>query len=658
MDIENKLKLITGKNTWQTEELDGVPSIKMSDGPHGLRYVYKEENGIQHSYKSVAYPTLSILSCSWDPGVVKKVSECIAEDCINREVDVLLAPGVNIKRTPLCGRNFEYFSEDPYLSGVLGKAYIEGVQSKGIGTSLKHFAANNREYERFFQSSEIDERTLNEIYYLPFKIALEAKPWTVMCSYNLLNGIYTSEHQQLLEETLRNKFNFNGVIISDWGACKDRVKSLNASLDLAMPYDSKFYNQLLSALNSNKLDINKLDASCNRILNLIKKKEEVKNLRVANKTDLEKYEIAVEAIEKSMVLLKNDGVLPLNANSILTVGQMAEYPSIGGGGSSYIEPLIPIKSLKEELEEVMLNSKIEHCAGYIMNGANVCAFGTRICMLKASKNDVSIVVVGNNQNIELESVDRENISLHKEYVDLINNVAKVSKKTVVVIMAGSCIDVSPFEGNVNAIVYAGFGGNGVLKGLANLLSGHSNFSGKLSETFVNRLEDISTFNYRGDSFSEVYNDRVFVGYRYYDSNNIDVRYPFGHGLSYSKFEYNNLKIRKISETNYVLNYKIKNISSVYGEEISQIYIRDVFSMVARPYKELKAFNKVSLMPNEEKEVEIHLDDFSFSYYSDALKSFYVENGDFEVLVGSSSRDIRLVGKIVINLDEYSQYSIY
>jgi beta-glucosidase len=207
----------------------------------------------------------------------------------------------------------------------------------------------------------------------------------------------------------------------------------------------------------------------------------------------------------------------LNANSILTVGQMAEYPSIGGGGSSYIEPLIPIKSLKEELEEVMLNSKIEHCAGYIMNGANVCAFGTRICMLEASKNDVSIVVVGNNQHIELESVDRENISLHKEYVDLINNVAKVSKKTVVVIMAGSCIDVSSFEGNVNAIVYAGFGGNGVLKGLANLLSGRSNFSGKLSETFVNRLEDISTFNYRGDSFSEVYNDRVFVGYRYYDS---------------------------------------------------------------------------------------------------------------------------------------------
>ena len=658
MDIENKLKLITGKNTWQTEEFEGVPSIKMSDGPHGLRYVYKEENGVQHSYKSVAYPTLSILSCSWDPSVVKKVSECIAEDCINREVDILLAPGVNIKRTPLCGRNFEYFSEDPYLAGVLGKAYIEGVQSKGIGTSLKHFVANNREYERFFQSSEIDERTLNEIYYLPFKIALEAKPWTVMCSYNLLNGIYTSEHQQLLEDTLRNKFKFDGVIVSDWGACKNRVKSLNASLDLAMPYDVRFYNQLLLALNNNKLNIDKLDASCNRILNLIKKKEDTKELRIANKTDLEKYEIAVEAIEKSMVLLKNDGVLPLNANSILTIGQMAECPSIGGGGSSYVEPLIPIKSLKEELNEVIPNAKVEHCGGYFVNGANVCAFGTKICMMKARNSDASIVVVGNNQHIEQEGVDRENISLHKEYVDLINNVAKVSKKTVVVIMAGSCVDVSPFESNVNAIVYAGFGGNGVLKGLASLLSGRSNFSGKLSETFVNKLEDISTFSYRGNSFSEVYNDRVFVGYRYYDSNNIDVRYPFGYGLSYSKFEYSDLNINKIDETNYILKYKIKNISDVYGEEISQIYIRDVFSLVARPDKELKAFNKVSLMPNEEKEIEIKLDEFAFSYYSEALKRFYVENGEFEVLVGSSSRDIRLVGKININLEDDSQYSIY
>ena len=264
MDIYDKLKFITGKNAWQTEEFDNIPSIKMNDGPHGLRYVYKEENGIQYSYKSVAYPTLSILSCSWDVNIVKKVGECIAEDCIKRDVDILLAPGVNIKRTPLCGRNFEYFSEDPYLSGVLGKAYIEGVQSKGVGTSLKHFVANNREYERFFQSSEIDERTLNEIYYLPFKIALEAKPWTVMCSYNLLNGVYTSEHKHLLEDTLRHKFNFDGVIVSDWGACKNRVKSLNASLDLAMPYDEKFYNQLLDALNNNKLNQEKLQKTTKR----------------------------------------------------------------------------------------------------------------------------------------------------------------------------------------------------------------------------------------------------------------------------------------------------------------------------------------------------------------------------------------------------------
>lgn len=658
MNINDKLKFITGKNAWQTEEFNDIPSINMNDGPHGLRYVYKEEDGIQYSYKSVAYPTLSILSCSWDVNIIKKVGECIAEDCIKRDVDILLAPGVNIKRTPLCGRNFEYFSEDPYLSGVLGKAYIEGVQSKGIGTSLKHFVANNREYERFFQSSEIDERTLNEIYYLPFKIALEARPWTVMCSYNLLNGIYTSEHKYLLEDTLRHKFNFDGVIISDWGACKNRVKSLNASLDLAMPYDERFYNQLLDALNNNKLNQEKLNESCERLINLVKKKNDTKHLRIANKTDLEKYEIAVEAIEKSMVLLKNDGVLPLNAESILTIGQMSECPSIGGGGSSYVEPMIPIKSLKEELQELIPTSKIDYCNGYYINGSNVCAFGTRICMEKAQNNDVSIIVVGNNQHVELESVDRIDISINKEFIDLINNVSKVSKKTIVVIMAGSCVDVSKFEENVNAIVYAGFGGNGVLKGLANLLVGHSNFSGKLSETFVNKIEDISTFNNRGNSFCEVYNDRVFIGYRYYDSNKIDVKYPFGFGLSYSSFEYKDLKIQKLDETHYILKYKIKNTSNIGGEEISQVYIRDVFSMVSRPDKELKAFNKIYLSANEEKEIEIQLDDFAFSYYSEALKRFYVENGKFEVLIGASSRDIRLIGEININLDNEEQYSIY
>ena len=337
---------------------------------------------------------------------------------------------------------------------------------------------------------------------------------------------------------------------------------------------------------------------------------------------------------------------------------MCESPSIGGGGSSYVEPLFPIKSLKEELQDVMPDSKVDYCGGYIMNGSNVSAFGTRLCMINARNNDVSIIVVGNNQNIELESVDRSDISLNKEFIDLINNVSKESKKTVVVIMAGSCIDVTPFEENVNAIVYAGFGGNGVLKGLANLLSGRSNFSGKLSETFVRSIEDISTYNYRGNSFSEVYNDRIFVGYRYYDSNNIDVKYPFGYGLSYSKFEYSDLRIDKIDETNYILKYKIKNNSDFEGEEISQVYIRDVFSMVVRPSKELKAFNKVHLLPNEEKEIQIRINDFAFSYYSEALKRFYIENGEFEVLVGASSKDIRLIDRINICLDDDDQYSIY
>ena len=359
-----------------------------------------------------------------------------------------------------------------------------------------------------------------------------------------------------------------------------------------------------------------------------------------------------------MVLLKNDGVLPLNATSILTIGQMAEFPAIGGGGSSFVEPIIPIKSLKEELQELIPDSKIDYCNGYYMNGSKVCAFGTRVCMEKAQNNDVSIIVIGNNQHIELESVDRTDISLNKEFIDLINNVSKVSKKTIVVIMAGSCVDVSKFEENVNAIVYAGFGGNGVLKGLANLLVGRFNFSGKLSETFINKIEDISNYNNRGNSFCEVYNDRVFVGYRYYDSNKICVKYPFGFGLSYSSFEYKDLKIQKLDETHYILKYKIKNTSNIGGEEISQVYIKDVFSMVSRPEKELKAFNKVYLSANEEKEIEIQLDDFAFSYYSEALKRFYVENGKFEVLIGASSRDIRLVGEINIHLDNEEQYSIY
>ena len=656
MNLQDKFKVICGKNCWESEACSpSIDSLRVSDGPHGLRYVYDSDNEKQYSYKSVSYPTSSILSCSFNEDTIRKVGQALADDCIAKGVDIILGPGVNIKRTPLCGRNFEYYSEDPYLAGTLARAYINGVQERGIGTSLKHFACNNRERDRFFQSSEVDERTMHEIYLEAFRIAIQAKPWTVMCSYNPVNGVYASENKYLLNDVLRNEFAFSGVVVSDWGAVRDRVKSLKAGVDLSMPDNQEFVPQLEKAERESKLPMKELDESVSRLEQLTNKNREAKKIRKVIYSRDDKLEIAKQAALDSIVLLKNDGILPLNGDNIYVVGQYACKTPIAGGGSSSVNTET-IETLPECLRKYT-SSHVSFDNGYLARDGFYNIFGYKPVLMNAVDKDAIIVAVGNDSFIETEERDRENISLPSAQLDLISSLAKVNDNIIVVIYAGSAIDVSPFKDKVKAIVYAGFAGEKVNDALALLLLGKENFAGRLSETFPLSLSDTPTGTDTGNYLYERYEEGVFVGYRYYDYYQKEVNYCFGYGLSYSCFEYSNFTVEN-SNDGFDIAVDVKNVSSVDGKEVVQIYVGERNSTVSRPIKELKAYKKDEIRASEKKTFRFHLSYRDFAFYSETLHSYYVENGVYDIYIGSSVRDIKERTKVTINLDPSDQYSKY
>ena len=647
LTLEEKMKLLTGKNSWELETANGkLPNVFLSDGPHGLRMWDTEK---KETKKATAMPNIVVVANSWDKELAYLDGATIADDCIEKGADVLLAPGVNIKRTPLCGRNFEYFSEDPYLAGTLAKAYIEGVQSKGVGTSLKHYCANNREYDRFYQSSEIDERTLREIYLPAFEIAVTAQPWTVMCSYNPINGVWASENKWLLTDILRNEFAFDGVIVSDWGAVHNSWKAVKAGLDLEMPYRDKAYEEIKDGYEKGYLTEEEIDTRVQKILELMEKVESDK--KVVTTTKEERHENAVKVAHGGIVLLKNeDNLLPLKGGNILLNGTL-EY--MGGGGSAFVQTDYKPRSLKEELASALGERARVSVSNFGMN-SELYLHGARNAYQDAYEKDAVVLCVGNNTHIESESHDRAGIRLSCTQEDLILNTAKVNKNVIVVIFAGSAIDVSPWVDKVKAVLFAGFSGEGTLQAVADIISGKVNPSGKLSETFPLCLADTPTGDTRGDGFVDCYQEGIFVGYRWYDKYEKAVAFPFGHGLSYASFKYSDLEICKKSETDYEVSYTVTNTSRVDGKEVSQVYVRDVFAMVTRPNKELKGFEKTFIKAGESKRVTITLNARSFAYYSIPLKKWYVENGDFEILVGASARDIRLTGKIKIELPENEQ----
>lgn len=650
LTLEEKMRLLTGRNCWLLETANGkLPEVYLSDGPHGLRMHDKETFKV---LPAVAYPCLSVVANSWDEELAFLQGQSIADECVEHGADVLLAPGVNIKRTPLCGRNFEYFSEDPLLAGTLAKAYIEGVQSKGVGTSLKHYCANNREYDRYYQSSEVDERTLREIYLPAFEIAVQAKPWTVMCAYNPVNGVNASENKWIFD-ILREDFGFDGVIVSDWDSVRSGWRAAKAGLDLRMPYKDCAYDEIKYGYDNELLTEEEIDARVRKILALMEKKENAQ--KKVEWTNEERHARAVKIAKGGMVLLKNDGVLPLTEGKILVGGPLANNPSMGGGGSAYVTTEYKPRPLVDELSERIEGGQVfEHAR--VETDANLFMHHIAKFYIEASRADTVVLCMGTSYLQECEGSDRITIRLTPTQEDFILHTAKRNKRTVVVLQAGSAVDMTPWINEVSAVLYTGYAGEGMQEAIADILTGKACPSGKLAETFPLCLEDTPTGNFRGDGFVDKYAEGVFVGYRYYDSYAKEVLFPFGHGLSYAQFEYADLSVKKESETDYLVSYTVKNISEVDGAEISQVYIRDPFSSVSRPEKELKGFAKTPLKAGESKRVEVRLNARSFAFYSIPRKGWYVENGEFEILVGASSRDIRLQKQIEIALPESEQYS--
>lgn len=703
MTLEEKAGLCSGSDFWHTKPVErlGIPAMMVSDGPHGLRKQKEEGDhlGVNDSIKAVCFPTGCTIAASFDRDLIKEVGEALGVSCQAEGVGVILGPAVNIKRSPLCGRNFEYYSEDPYVAGEMAASYIEGVQSKNVGTSIKHFMANSQETRRMSSDSRVDERTMREIYLPAFEKAVKtAKPWTVMCSYNRINGTYAAENHWLLTELLRDEWGFDGFVVSDWGAVNDRVAGIRAGLDLEMPPSFGVNDKLIvEAVQNGTLEEKVLDEAVIRILDIIYRYVENRDKTAVFDKDAQ-HDLGRRAAEESLVLLKNEGVLPLKKEQkIALIGQYAEKPRYQGGGSSHINSykvsgmLDFVKDMENVTYAQGYDDSLEAADGMADNHADSAGHQERAKALleeavqAAKEADVAVVFAGLPDSFESEGYDRKHMRMPDSQNLLIHEVAKVQPNTVVVLHNGSPVEM-PWINEVKGILEAYLGGEAVGEAEYNILFGNVNPSGRLAETFPLRLEDNPSYLYYiGEGDTTEYREGIFVGYRYYDTKKMPVLFPFGHGLSYTEFAYSNLRLEcgdektgghilgggsgtdarnagiynagEIQDTDGILRLKdidrltvsvdITNTGSMEGKEVVQLYVADEESYVIRPVKELKGFEKVSLMPGETKTVRFTLDSRAFAYYHTELKDFFVESGNFSVLVGSSSRDIRGIGKVYV-----------
>lgn len=643
-----KVKLVMGADFWSNDTADGsLYKFVLSDGPVGLRQPLDKSNPEQKEViKSVAYPSAQVLSQTWNCDLAKLLGKSIGNDCIEQKVDIVLGPGVNIKRLPTNGRNFEYYSEDPYLAGTLAKKYIEGVQEMHVGTCIKHFCCNNSEFSRHWASMEVDERTLHEIYLKPFEIAMEAKPWTVMCSYNLVNGRRMSENNKLYN-VLRNNFKFDGLIMSDWDAVKDSEASLNAGLNLEMPYNENHHNLMMKKAQENILDERKLDESAVKVIELAEKCEKESKLRKMDMSINERRNVALKIAEEGIVLLKNENnVLPLKPEKKIFITGDPTSRYYCGGGSSQVCPELPFISLEEalkaECDDVQYYESIWEKLGHLAHVGNA-----KKALEYSAQAEYTILAVGDSANLEFECADREGIKLSKEEEILINDFAKVAKHLIIVVEAGSAIDMSSWIDKVEAVVYMGYGGELGHKALANILVGKINPSGRLSETFPLKLEDSPAMKSYHDSSVMKYDEGLNIGYRYYETYNVPVLFSFGYGLSYSKFEYSNLKIEQIKDV-YKVSFDIENETEIDGAEVCQLYIREVVKEVYRPDYELKGYEKIFIKAHEKKKVIIELKRKDFAYYSTYYDEYHVKPGAFDILIGKNSHDIILKERIIVD----------
>jgi len=653
MSLEEKASLCSGLGFWYTKPIErlGIPSIMMTDGPHGLRKQEKDVFG--KSVPATCFPTAVTLASSWDRKLIEKVGSAIGEECQAEGVSILLGPGANIKRSPLCGRNFEYYSEDPFLSSEMTLHFIRGVQSQGVGTSLKHFCANNQEHRRLTVNVMVDERTLREIYLASFEKAVrEGKPWTVMCAYNKVNGEYCSENAYLLSNILREEWGFEGFVVSDWGAVNERVKGLLAGLDLQMPYDEGFGDRkIIEAVKKGELPEEVLDKAVERILRVVFKAIENKKENVVY-DKLAHHRLAREAARECFILLKNeDEILPLKKKGIIAlIGAFAKNPRYQGLGSSHVNPTMLDTAYEEILREVEGKAEILYADGYRLDSDMIDEKLIAEAKEIAKKSEVAVIFAGLPEKYESEGYDRKHMKIPKNHNKLIEEVSKVQKNSVVILSNGAPVEM-PWVDRVKGILETYLGGQGWGRAVADVLFGAVSPSGKLAETFPKKLSDNPSYlNFPGEDDRVEYREGIFMGYRYYDKKEMDVLFPFGYGLSYTTFEYSDLRLDKKEMTEQDtlrVSVKVKNMGKMLGKEIVQLYVRDVESSVIRPEKELKGFEKVELNPGEEKEVIFTLDKRAFAYYNVDLKDWHVESGEYEVLIGKSSRDIVLKDTVYV-----------
>lgn len=656
MTLEEKASLCDGKDFWHLKGMPqyDIPEIMVCDGPHGLRKkdYSKKGNSLSASVPAISFPTAAATAASWDPELLNEMGRLLGKKCLKEKVGVLLGPGINMKRSPLCGRNFEYFSEEPVLAGELAAGFINGVQSMGVGTSLKHFCANSQESRRMVVDSVVDERALREIYLTAFEIAVKkGKPYTVMNSYNKINGTYGSENYHTQTEILRKSWGWDGVVVSDWGAVNHRVDGMKAGNDLEMPSSAGGGTEkIVAAVKSGELDESVVDERALNVLNLIKKcADGSKDNYEYN--DLDDQQAARKIASECMVLMKNDGILPLDKEKrIAVIGALAKHPRYQGAGSSHIIPT-QLDNALDELSELGVTAA--YAQGYELNRKNEKNNPALLmeAVRLAQEVDTVIVFIGLTDEYEAEGFDREHMKLPQEQTVLIEAIENVNKNTVVVLAGGSPVEM-PWESKARAILNSYLGGQAGGGAVADILTGKVNPSGKLPETYPIKYDDTPALkNFPGNPATVEYRESVYIGYRYYEKAGVPVRFPFGHGLSYTSFEYSSIKLssKKIDENAAVtVSFKVKNTGSVAGAEIAQLYVGDEESTIFRPVKELKGFKKVYLEPGEEKEIKIELGRRAFAFWNVNTNDWCVESGKFKIYVGASSADIRLETELTVN----------
>lgn len=654
MTLAEKVALCSGADFWSTKafEKHQIPSIVMTDGPHGIRKIVGGDAapGSSQTAPATCFPPACTTACSWDRELLQEMGAAIGEEALQESVSIILGPGVNIKRNPLCGRNFEYFSEDPFLAGEMAEAWIKGVQSKGVGVSLKHFAANNQEDHRTSSDSIIDQRTLREIYLPAFEKAVKgAKPATVMCAYNKLNGTYCSDNTFLLREILRDEWGFEGVIVSDWGATNDRVEAFRAGLDLEMPSSGGFFDRdVVEAIESGTLPEERLNESVERLLDLVFSAYE--NLKDSYRYDADAHHrLAQKIAANSAVLLKNQGaILPIDSNcKIALIGALAKEPRFQGAGSSWISPT-RVSNAIDGFDAQRLN--YSYYPGYSLKGQKDARL-IEEAVAGAAGCEVAVIFAGLPPIYESEGFDRADMQLPPEQNELINRVADANLNTVVVLTGGAPVEI-PWLPKVKAALNMYLPGQAGGLAAAELLTGIVNPSGKLAESYPLAYEDVPSAGFFEQGGRQAqYREGIYVGYRYYETAKKEVCFPFGHGLSYTTFEYSNLTLSRNEMEEgeeLVVTATVKNTGKVDGAEVVQLYVTDLEQKIFRPEKDLKGFAKVSLHAGEEQQVDFHLGFRSFAVFDTTTGAWIAPAGNYRVSIGASSRDIHLTGDIVVH----------